>query len=219
MYKSITIILLAMLPFSANADWSMFGRYSYNMQGYSSDFLSGDYVVNAIGFTALNSNGVYLDVELYMDGGSGEEPDSVWDRTDRTYTAGYRLDQGWSIFGGMKDNRTQGTDADDVQWEMETTGFFVGAAKTLPLDVESNVSVSLAVGSVSGDLNMQNFNTDEDITTDASALGLSSSLAYNFVLSKKVNASLGFRYSNYDYEDQGAETITTLFGKVTYQFR
>lgn len=121
-----------------------------------------------------------------------------FERTDSALTAGYLLENGWSVFGGINtvNQNFSRTTSRGYSLTFEAYGFFGGASKSIGLENGASISFSGALAFMTGDV------YDSDTLNDSgNAVGLSVSVAYNLPLSDNFGMQLRGFYKNYGFSD------------------
>ncbi len=210
--KVLLSALLVVTPL-AQAEWFVSPKISAEYMDYSTDWLEDSFIAPAAGVSIYNTSGWFMDVEVLS--GSG---DTV-DRDETTATIGKSLGAGYSLFAGLKDTTTTGTDVDGDYWDFNATGFFAGLNKSVRLGSGNSLAFSAAVASLSGDVALtlasDNFNSS---VQEGDALGLSLGGAWNANIGDAMTSSIGAKYQSYDYDNLDVESIVSVYGKLSYRF-
>ncbi len=219
-----SLAVLAMCGPVSQAEVVFSPKISIESQSYETDFTSGDYVSAGGGFTVFNQDGWFLDAEFFRNNGDSRVVGEVT-REETTLTVGKSLGNGLSVFGGYKIARSIGVDEitstliNVKEIEIDTDGVFLGVSKGISVSESGSLSFAGAISPMSARITQEDNNTGDDIVTTGSAVGMSLSGSYNHMLTKQWVSSLGYKFQKFSYGDAiGDETVTALFGKLSYRF-
>ncbi len=161
------------------------------------------YLVAGVGVTYATGN-MYVDGSFSQGlGATHDWPDFEGDfeRSDMALTAGYLLDNGWSVFGGYKSGKSVFYRDNNPGYRLtfEAYGPFGGASKAIGLDNGSSISFSGALAFMTGDI----YNTST-LNDSGDAMGLSFSASYNHPLSQTSGLRARSFYQYYGFTDFSA---------------
>ena len=119
-----------------------------------------------------------------------------FERVDMALTAGYFLDNGWSVFGGYKSGKSEFFRDNNPGYSLtfEAYGLFGGASKVFNLGSGSSMSLSGALASMTADV----YDTGT-VNDSGSAVGLSFTAAYNLPISDDSGLRVRGFYQNYSF--------------------
>jgi len=225
---------------SAMADWYVQPKLGYESRNYElnvSDISATATIPGVIaGLSLINSTGWYLDFETSVgdsevDGFFAEE--DYIKRYDITFSGGKSLGSGFTVFGGyniveteMANQKQQIGEADEVLFSTE--GAFGGLSKSFTISKTQTLSLSGAIGMMTGYYRITEFNVGED-EAEGTAIGYSANLAYSYRPGNSLALTLGLKTQTYNYtdmtdENDGSswadtdETLSNLFAKASYTF-
>jgi len=235
-----TILTSATLVSSgASADWYFQPKIGYEFRSF--EFESGDLEGTAtipgfiLGFSVVNSSGFYFDFDF--SGGEDEvsdfyPEDDYIERFDLSLSAGYSLGSGYTIFGGFNETDTQIENHKNqvnqpVDYQIISSGLFLGLAKTFTLDKTSSITTSIAAGKMSGEYESTDTALDP-LDGEGESVGYSASASYTKRFDK-IAVSAGVKTQSYTYSDMktfadgsdlpdASDKMTSFFVKTSYTF-
>ncbi len=158
-------------------------------------------------YLAAGAGITYATGDLYFDASGSMSINATHDwpkfegdfeRTDSTLTAGYLLEQGWSVFGGYKYGKSELFQGNLPGYSLtfEAYGLFGGAGKSIGLNNGASMSFNGALAFMTGDV----YDT-KTLKDSGKATGLSFSAAYNRPLSHNSGIQLRGFYQSYSFSD------------------
>ena len=241
-FATLTTIAAFLLPLQSSADYNFIPKLGIANKAYQLDmgpgFPSHDSTISASvtgliwGFSIAHSSRWYMDFEQFDGTGTHEgfvEYSDDFRRSDISLSFGRTFDGGLSAFAGTRFGGSEfqfiNSGGEVSNLNNDTTGFFVGGAKGFVIDPTSNVSLSLAIASLTAEF--KSFHTEPDIDASGDTLGYSFGGAWNKRLLQNFNLSIGGRYQAYKYDDvkddttvigDQSETISSVYAKLGYIF-
>lgn len=238
--KSLLASALILSSTAALADWYVQPKVGYESRNYElnvSDISATATIPGVIaGLSLINSTGWYLDFEASVGDNDVEgffaEEDYI-ERYDITFSGGKSLGSGYTIFGGynivetkMENQKQQIGEADEVLFSTE--GAFGGLSKSFSITKTQTLSLSGAIGLMTGYYRITEFNVGED-EAEGSAIGYSANLAYSYRPSTSLALTMGFKTQAYNYTDMKDETdgsswadtdetLSNVFAKASLTF-
>lgn len=178
-----------------------YSSYAITLSGSGSPDATSQYLVAGGGVT-------YATGDMYFDASGSISLAATHDwpshegdfqRTDSTLTAGYLLDQGWSVFGGYKYGKSEILQDNLPAYKLtfEAYGFFGGASKSVGLENGTSMSFSGALAFMTGDI----YEVSSGLNDSGSAVGLSFAAGYNKPLSTNSGIRLRGFYQSYSFSD------------------
>lgn len=230
--KLQTLFLLA-IPLTtpaAQAELHIIPRIAIEHQSYKTEFAEEKYTAPVFGLNLFHSSGFFFDFEFLEFSKeisvNSTDPDTteleIGVREELAITGGYRFGSGITVFTGYKDTFTSAEANNLGAIDFKTNGLFVGISDSFKLNNKMQLSLSAAMASMVGEVNSDSWNSSSDFDSsnqDGSALGFSTSAAFNISIYEGLICSMGAKFQYYDYSDEIAtEEITSIFAKLAYRF-
>lgn len=222
MKKIVSLLFVGLVGMQAaivNAETLVRPRASLGFASYELEFVDTATVFDPITYMTLGVGATFAMDDLYLDAsittalgasydfGATAPSDEDFFRNDIAFTAGLLLNDGLSVFGGIKIGQTEFDNpySGATVLTFDSNGIFGGASKTIPMG-QNALSVKASLAIMGGELS-----DDAGYSTDGDTFGFSIGATYsiNFSADNGMMVRGGYQsYSFVDFDD-GSTSDTT----------
>jgi len=211
-------LALLMASSTANAELTITPGFSAQNVSYDNEIFTYNEIGPALDVTIASDNGYYFNAEISEDGTEALTRDTT------TLTAGKSFsDLNLVAFIGLRNSSTSGhkegvSDDSQIDIAFDINGGFAGISKRFMTGDSSALSLSGAIGSMSADLELEPANQSK-VSESASSLGYSIGGAFSTWFGNGIALTAGLKQQkyNFDFEGSDGETVSILYGKISYR--